>query len=508
MSEKPPSQLFARKPLTMLIEEMRGENRLRRVLGPVQLSALGIGAIIGAGIFVVTGEAAHNVAGPALMLSYVIAGITCIFAALCYAEFAAMVPVAGSAYTYAYATMGELFAWIIGWDLILEYCVSSATVATGWSGYFQDSISKLGIHIPKILTESPWAYDQVTGTMVRTGSIINLPAVIIIVVITAVLVKGIQESASFNAAMVGIKLAAVLFVIAVGGFFVVKTNWHPFAPFGWTGLSFFGHTLAGQTDPGGKPLGMLAGAAIIFFAYIGFDSVSTHTEEAKNPQRDVPIGIMASLVVCTFLYIAVVAVLTGMVKFNQLDVNAPVSMAFRQRGLGWAEGIIATAGVAGITSVLLVMMLSGPRVFLAMARDGLLPKGVFGVVHPRFRTPWKSTILIGIFVGTMAGLLPIGVLLQLTNIGTLFAFVIVCGAVLIMRKKYPDVERPFRCPWVPVVPIMGIASCLMLMFSLPVANWWRMLSWLAFGMGIYFLYGRKHSVMKDYLATNGDNSQV
>jgi APA family basic amino acid/polyamine antiporter len=329
-----------------------------------------------------------------------------------------------------------------------------------------------------------------------------------VIIITVVLVKGIQESTTFNATMVGIKIAAVLFVIGVGSFFVLRTNWHPFAPFGWTGLSFFGHTVAGQADPSGKPLGMLAGAAIIFFAYIGFDSVSTHTEEAKNPQRDVPIGIMASLVVCTFLYIAVVAVLTGMVKFNQLDVNAPVSMAFRQRGLGWAEGLIATAGVAGITSVLLVMMLSGPRVFLAMARDGLLPKGVFGVVHPKYRTPWKSTILIGAFVGSMAGLLPIGVLLQLTNIGTLFAFVIVCTAVLIMRKKYPETERPFRCPWVPVVPVLGIACCLMLMFSLPVANWWRMLSWLVFGMAIYFLYGRNHSVMKHYLATNGDHSQV
>jgi len=508
MAERLKSQYFARKPLSLLIEEMQGENRLRRVLGPVHLSALGIGAIIGAGIFVVTGEAAHNVAGPALMLSYVIAGITCIFAALCYAEFAAMVPVAGSAYTYAYATMGELFAWIIGWDLILEYCVSSATVATGWSGYFQDSISKLGIHIPHLLTESPWKYDVTTGLMVRTGSILNLPAVLIILVITVVLVKGIQESASFNATMVAIKIAAVLFVIGVGSFFVLKTNWHPFAPFGWSGLSFFGHAVAGQADPSGKPLGMLAGAAIIFFAYIGFDSVSTHTEEAKNPQRDVPIGIMASLVVCTFLYIAVVAVLTGMVRFDQLDVNAPVSMAFKQRGLGWAEGIIATAGVAGITSVLLVMMLSGPRVFLAMARDGLLPKGVFGVVHPKYRTPWKSTILIGVFVSTMAGLLPIGVLLQLTNIGTLFAFVIVCAAVLIMRRKYPETERPFRCPWVPVVPILGIGCCLLLMFSLPVANWWRMFGWLAFGMGIYFFYGRNHSVMKHYLAGEGDRSQV
>ena len=494
------TQLFARKPLAMLLDEVKGENRLRRILGPVQLTALGVGAVIGAGIFVATGAAAHNVAGPSLMLSYVIAGITCIFAALCYAEFAAMVPVAGSAYTYAYATLGELFAWIIGWDLVLEYGVASAAVATGWSGYFQSVLGKLGLHVPKLLAESPWRYNALTGHFDSTGSMINLPAILIVILITAILVKGIAESATFNATMVGIKLAAVLFVIGVGAFFITTTNWHPFAPFGWTGISFFGHHVAGQVDPSGTPVGTLAGAAIIFFAYIGFDSVSTHTEEAKNPQRDVPIGIIVSLVLCTILYIAVVAVLTGMVKYNQLDINAPVSMAFRQKGLGWAEGLIAAAGVAGITSVLLVMMLSGPRVFLAMARDGLVPKSVFGAVHPKFRTPWKSTILIGVFVTTLAGIAPIDFLLHLTNIGTLLAFVIVCAAVLIMRHKHPEAERPFRCPWVPVVPILGILTCLLLMFSLPVGNWWRLFGWLALGFVIYFAYGRKHSVMKEHLA--------
>jgi APA family basic amino acid/polyamine antiporter len=492
--------LFARKPLELLLEEMKGENRLRRVLGPVQLSALGVGAIIGAGIFVATGAAAHNVAGPALMLSYVIAGITCIFAALCYAEFASMVPVAGSAYTYAYATLGELFAWIIGWDLVLEYAVGSATVATGWSGYFQNVLGKLGVHFPEYLRESPWRYDAVSGGFVETGSFVNLPAILIVIVITAVLVKGISESASFNAAMVIIKVAAVLFVIGVGAFFIDPANWDPFAPYGWSGFNIFGNHIAGQTDASGNPLGMLAGAAIIFFAYIGFDSVSTHTEEAKNPQRDVPIGIIASLLICTVLYIAVVAVLTGMVKYNQLDVNAPVSIAFQQKGIGWAEGLIATAGVAGITSVLLVMMLSGPRVFLAMARDGLVPRGFFGEVHPKFRTPHKSTILIGAFVICLAGFLPIDALLHLTNIGTLFAFVVVCLAVLIMRRKYPNAERPFRCPWVPFVPVMGILTCLMLMFSLPTANWWRLIAWLALGMLIYVFYGRRHSVMANYTA--------
>ncbi|HEX9406909.1 MAG TPA: amino acid permease, partial [Thermoanaerobaculia bacterium] len=490
--------LFARKPLELLLEEMKGEHRLRRVLGPIQLTSLGIGAIIGAGIFVATGAAAHNVGGPALMLSYTVSGITCVFAALCYAEFASMVPVAGSAYTYAYATLGELFAWIIGWDLVLEYAVGSATVATGWSGYFQNVLAKLGIVLPSTMQSSPWRFNN--GFFVHTGSIVNLPAIVIVTILTFVLVKGIQESATFNAIMVGIKVAAVIFVIVVGVFYIDPANWHPFAPYGWTGLNFFGHQLAGQQNAGGQPVGMLAGAAIIFFAYIGFDSVSTHTEEARNPQRDVPIGIVTSLIVCTILYIAVVAVLTGMVKYDQLDINAPVSLAFKQKGIGWAEAIIALAGVAGITSVMLVMMLSAPRVFLAMARDGLVPKSFFGDVHPKFRTPWKATILIGTGVVIMAGLLPIDALLLLTNIGTLFAFVIVCAAVLIMRKKYPDAERPFRCPWVPFIPVMGVLSCLMLMFSLPWDNWVRLFAWMAIGLVIYFVYGRKHSVMTLNLA--------
>jgi APA family basic amino acid/polyamine antiporter len=493
------NQFFARKSLPMLLEEMKSENRLKRVLGPVQLSALGVGAIIGAGIFVATGEAARNIAGPALMMSYVVAGITCIFAALCYAEFASMVPVAGSAYTYAYATLGELFAWIIGWDLVLEYAVGSATVANGWSGYFQSVLEKAGIALPQAFREAPIRYDAATGDFVSTGSYVNLTAIIIVTIVTLVLVKGISESASFNAAMVLVKVAAVLFVIGVGAFYVNPDNWVPFAPFGWTGLSFFGHPVAGQTDAGGTPLGMLAGAAIIFFAYIGFDSVSTHTEEAKNPQRDVPIGIISSLVICTLLYIAVVAVLTGMVRYDQIDPAAGVSDAFKQQGLDVAEVIIAIAGIAGITSVLLVMMLSAPRVFLAMARDGLVPKKFFGDVHPKFQTPWRSTILIGIFVCLLTGFLPLGFLLHLTNIGTLFAFVVVCTAVLIMRKKYPDAERPFRCPWVPFVPIMGILSCLLLMFSLPADNWLRLAVWLAIGMVIYFLYGRHHSVMANTL---------
>jgi amino acid transporter len=611
------SQLFAKKSLKVLLEEMAGDHRLKRVLGPVTLTALGVGAVIGAGIFVATGAAAKSVAGPALMLSYSVAGVTCIFAALCYAEFASMAPVAGSAYTYAYTTMGELFAWIIGWDLVLEYAVGAATVANGWSGYFQSVLAKLGIIIPVALSGAPTKYDEgkflpnvageyaqaevspavlnqknrdpkdiqergrdpftatqkvmkgwewatVNGEKLkkekpvtwadgtkkpadgvfwvfelkvvnettggREGEIIvigavddpaveakitnrqhavfNLMAVLVVALVTAVLVKGISESAGFNAIMVMIKVAAVIFVILVGAFFINPENWtNKFAPFGWTGVSFFGIPLLGQENASGEPIGMLAGAAIIFFAYIGFDSVSTHAEEAKRPQRDVPIGIIASLVICTVLYIAVVAVLTGMVPYENLSKDAGVSDAFRQAGLPWAEFIIAAAGVAGITSVLLVMMLSAPRVFLAMARDGLVPRNFFADVHPRFRTPWKSTILIGTFVALMTAFLPIDALLHLTNIGTLFAFVIVCGAVLIMRRTNPDAERPFRCPWVPVVPILGIAFCLLLMLSLPADNWWRLIGWLLLGLIIYFSYGRRHSILgmelRGEIATHG-----
>jgi amino acid transporter len=584
---------------------MKGEQRLRRVLGPVTLTALGIGAVIGAGIFVATGAAAKSVAGPSLMVSYMVAGVTCVFAALCYAEFASMAPVAGSAYTYAYTTMGELFAWIIGWDLVLEYAVGAATVANGWSGYFQSVLAKVGLILPIALSGAPTKYDEgmflpnvvadyaqaqvntavlyrddrdpksskdqankpftltqkvmkgwewdttvtpkvkkdrlvvwadgskktadgifwvfdlkvlnpktkavesetiVAGPVGdaaieakvtnRQQAVINLMAVLIVFIVTAVLVKGISESAGFNALMVFIKVAAVVFVILVGAFYVNPDNWsNNFAPYGWTGVSFFGIPLLGHENASGEPIGMLAGAAIIFFAYIGFDSVSTHAEEAKVPQRDVPIGIIASLLICTVLYVAVVAVLTGMVAYDNLNKDAGVSDAFKQAGLPWAEIIIATAGVAGITSVLLVMMLSAPRVFLAMARDGLVPRAFFADVHPTFKTPWKSTILIGAFVALMTAFLPIDALLHLTNIGTLFAFAIVCSAVVIMRKTDPDAERPFRCPFVPVVPILGVATCLLLMFSLPAANWWRLIAWLALGLVIYFGYGMHHSIL-------------
>jgi len=487
--------LFIRKPISLLLEEMHGEERLRRVLGPIALTSLGVGAIIGTGIFVLTGIAAHDKTGPALILSFCASGTACIFAALCYAEFASMVPVAGSAYTYAYATMGELFAWIIGWDLVLEYTVASATVAHGWSHYFIDFIGIFGIKIPHVLSGAPFDYNPLLGVLTKTHSFMDLPALIISLILTIVLVIGIRESASFNATMVAIKVVIVMFVIIVGAKYVNPANWHPFAPYGYAGLSLFGHTLFGQVGKGGEPLGMLAGAGVVFFAYIGFDSVSTHAEEARNPKRDVPIGIIVSLILCTVLYILVSTVLTGMVPYHEINIDAPVSDAFKKVGLPWAQFLVSLGALTGITSVLLVMMLSQPRVLLAIARDGLLPKSFFGAVHPRFRTPWKATILTGICVGLMGAFIPLRVLAELVNIGTLLAFVIVCIAVLIMRIRHPDAERPFKAPLFPFVPILGAITCLILMFSLPSENWIRLLVWLLIGFVIYFGYGRRHSAL-------------
>ncbi len=501
------NQLFRTKPLSLLLEEEAGDHRLRRILGPVQLTALGVGAIIGTGIFILTGEAAHDRTGPALMLSFVLAGTACVFAALCYAEFASMVPVAGSAYTYAYATLGELLAWVIGWDLVLEYAVGSSTVAHGWSAHFQefipifhDAIPAIPAKLPLAIHTAPFDYVPATGAITRTGSYFDLPAVLITFILTAILVKGIKESATFNAIMVGIKVAVVLMVIGIGVFYINPANWHPFAPHGYGGISFFGYTIFGETGKGGEPLGMFAGAAIIFFAYIGFDSVSVHSEESKNPSRDVPIGIIVSLILCTVLYILVSGILTGMVPTPDINRDAGVVDAFRYVGLLKMRYVVAFGAMTGITSVLLVMMLSQPRVMLAMGRDGLVPNSFFGAVHPKWRTPWKSTILTGIFVAAMAGFLPLSILAEMTNIGTLLAFVIVCGAVLVMRKTHPDAKRPFRAPLVPLVPILGILTCLLLMFSLPVGNWYRLIIWLLIGFVIYFTYGRRHSVMARHLA--------
>lgn len=466
-------QLFAVKSVKLLQEEMASENRLRRVLGPVTLTALGIGAIIGAGIFVLTGLAANVYAGPGLTLSFVVAGFGCALAALCYAEFASMVPVAGSAYTYAYATLGELFAWIIGWDLLLEYAVASSTVAHGWSHYFFSFLQLLGIVLPKRWTATPIDFNPDSHVWVATGSYCNLPAGLVVLAITAVLVIGIRESARFNAAMVLLKLMVVGFVIAVGAFYIRPENWHPFLPYGASGV--------------------FRGAAYIFFAYIGFDSVSTHAEEARNPQRDVPIGIIASLALCTLLYILVAGVLTGMVPYHDIDLDAPVARAFGTRGLPVAVFLISLGAVVGITSVLLVLLLSQARILLAMARDGLISQRFFGAVHPRFRTPHNATILTGVLVATVAALFPLKILADLVNIGTLMAFVIVCAAVLVMRRTNPSLSRPFRTPLVPFVPIVGMASNLLMMFYLGWENWLRLFVWLAVGLAIYFTYSRYHS---------------
>lgn len=497
-------QLFACKTLSQVHEEMKGENRLRRVLGPVGLTSLGIGCVIGAGIFVVTGLVAHERTGPALIISFVVAGIACALAALSYAEFASLAPIAGSAYTYAYATVGELLAWIIGWDLVLEYTVASGTVAHGWSKYAQNFLGIFGLTVPQAVASAPLALDPNTGRLMPTGSAFDLPALIIVALLTLILVIGIRESARFNTIMVAIKVSVVLLVIALGAFYVDPRNWTPFAPFGWAGVSILGKTVWGQTTTSGVPVGMLSGAGLIFFAYIGFDSVSTHAEEARNPQRDVPIGIIASLLICTALYVATSAVLTGMVPYDQIDTNAPIAAAFEARGLQWAQFIISLGAVAGITSVLMVLMLSQPRVLLAMARDGLLPEGFFGAVHPRFRTPWKSTILTGCVVSLLAGLLPLEILAELVNIGTLLAFVMVCVAVMVMRHTHPDVHRPFRCPWVPVVPLLGALLCLLLMLSLPSGNWLRLFVWLMVGLVVYFSYGRRHSHLGQRLAQGED----
>jgi APA family basic amino acid/polyamine antiporter len=497
--------LFARKPLHALQEEAaaEGEGRLRRALGPFQLTAIGMGAIIGAGIFVTTGAIARQTTGPALILSYVVAGVACFFTALCYAEFASLVPVAGSAYTYAYATLGELLAWVMGWDLVLEYGVGAALVANGWSGYLQSVLSSFGMALPRAVSGPVVRYDPQLGHLLATGSVVNLPAVLIVGALMAVLVAGIRESARFNTAMVVVKVGAVLFVVGVGAFYVDPANWHPFAPYGMAGTGIFGKTLFGHTDAGGRPVGMLAGAALAFLSYFGFDAVSAQSEEARRPQRDVPIAILASLLICTALYMAVIAVLTGMVRYDRLDLNAPLANAFAQVGLGWAKLLIALAGVAGITTVLLVLLLSLSRILLAIARDGLLPPRFFGAIHPRFRTPYKATLATGLFVGAATAFLPIDLLVNLAIMGTLLAFVIVCAAIPIMRRTHPEVERPFRVPWVPLIPILGVLSCLLLMFSLPSENWLRLLLWFLVGMAIYALYGRRHSVLARRSAAGG-----
>jgi len=501
------ANLLATKPLKIILEEAHetGEHSLRRALGPTNLITLGIGAIIGTGIFVLTGTATALHAGPAIVLSFVLAGIGCVFAGLCYAEFASMIPVAGSAYTYGYATLGEIFAWIIGWDLVLEYAFGAATVASGWSGYFISLLGDFHITLPPAIAGTHWDefvyYNNHWENLGRIGpklkvlaidpatlqhahGVFNLLGFLAIVFCTLVLVVGIKESANFNSAIVIIKVAVLLVFIAIGVRYLLQhphlmaVNWHPFIPpssggeFGWAGISH--------------------GAAIIFFAYIGFDAVSTAAQEAKNPAKDMPIGILGSLVICTILYILTAGVLTGLVNYKTLNVPDPLAIGIDATGNTWGSLLVKIGALMGLTSTIVVMLLGQSRVFFSMSRDGLLPS-LFKAIHPRFRTPWISTLTVGFCVAVLAASLPINVLGEMVNIGTLLAFVIVCAGVWVIRRRNPGLPRPFKTPWVPFVPIMGIVISFYLMCNLTGLTWIRLAVWLVIGMAIYFGYGRSHS---------------
>lgn len=476
-----PNNLFKKKPITVLMEES-GEtgNSLKRTLGRVNLITLGIGAIIGAGVFVLTGRVAAEYAGPALALSFVMAGVACAFAGLCYAEFASMIPIAGSAYTYAYATMGRIVAWIIGWALTLEYLLASSTVAAGWSGYFNKFLHQMGFDLPASLTLAPFN----TGFEL-TGSICNLPAIGIILLIIIPLYRGIQESATINNAVVILKLTIVFLFILLGWQYIHPENWVPFIPekqMDESGVFHFGWP------------GVFRGASIIFFAYLGFDAVSTAAQEAKNPQRDMPWGILGSLLLCTLIYIVVSLVMTGMVPYKELNSPAPISVAIEKAGEGlrWFNPFITIGAIAGLSSVILVMLMGQTRIFLSMANDGLFFK-VFGKIHPKYKTPYLSTIITGIIAMFLSGLLPIEILGDLVSFGTLFAFILVCVGVMVLRYKRPDLKRPFKVPFFPVTPILGVISCFAVMASL--GKEIRMLAavWIFLGILVYIFYGRKHA---------------
>ena len=474
---------MARKSVADIVGSADAEGHsLSKTLGATSITAMGIGAIIGAGIFVLTGTAAAQFAGPGITLSFVLGGIACAFVGLCYSELAAMLPVCGSSYTYTYATLGEIFAWIIGWDLILEYAMGAATVAVGWSGYIVSLLRNVGITIPPAFAAAPGTVVKIADGTTVTG-IINLPAILIVAILTTMLVLGTKESARLNNIMVAIKLIVVVAFIALGVFFIKPANWHPFIPANTGEFGNFGMS------------GILRGSAVVFFAFIGFDAVSTAAQEARKPQRDMPIGILGSLVICTVLYILVAGVLTGLVPYAELNVPDPIAKGVDAIGLTWFSVLIKIGALTGLTTVILVLLYGQSRIFFTMSQDGLLPP-LFAQVHPRLQTPHRSQIMIGTIVAIVAALTPISVLGEMVSIGTLFAFILVCGAVIYLRRSDSDASRPFRAPGVPIVPVLGILFCLLLMAGLPLVTWIRLVVWLIIGLVIYFSYGRNHSRLR------------
>ena len=476
--------LMTRKSIEAIMASGEADgHQFSKTLGPFSIMAMGIGAIIGAGIFVLTGTAAARYAGPAIMLSFVLGGIACAFVGLCYSELSAMIPVSGSTYTYTYATLGEVFAWMIGWDLVLEYAMGAATVAVGWSGYAVSLLKNFGIAVPPRLTAGPWSAVTLADGSAAHGAF-NLPAACIVAALTAMLVFGTKESARLNNIMVAVKLVVVVAFIGLGAAYVQPANWHPLVPANTGAFGAFGYS------------GILRGASVVFFAFIGFDAVSTAAQEARNPQRDMPIGILGSLVICTLLYIAVAGVLTGLVPYGQLNVADPVAKGVDAIGLNWFSVLIKIGALTGLTTVILVLLYGQSRIFYAMAYDGLLP-GLFAHVHPRLQTPYASQLLIGTAVALVAAFVPIEVLGEMVSIGTLLAFVLVCGSVIYLRRSDAFVRRPFRVPGVPVVPLLGIAFCLLLMAGLPWETWLRLVVWLVIGLAIFFGYGRRHSKLRE-----------
>jgi APA family basic amino acid/polyamine antiporter len=477
---------FRKKPLSHYAADIQN-SELKRVLGKWELTAVGVGAVIGGGIFVLTGVAANLYAGPGLTISFILAGFGCLFAALCYAEFAALLPVTGSAYAYSYGTMGELFAWFIGWNLVLEYMMGATTVAVSWSKYFIKLLHQAGLeNIPAWLINDPFSAreEAVKAGTTSPPFAINLPAALIVWLVTYILVKGIRGSAKTNNVIVAVKVIAVLFVVVTGAFYIQTANWHPFIPPATPD--------AGGASQYGIP-GVVTAAGIVFFAFIGFDAVSTQSQEAINPTKHIPFAIVTSLIICTSLYILVSLVLTGMVNYRNLDLGAPVASAFTAVGLNWASWLVTVAAVIGLVSVMLVMMLSQTRIFLNMANDGLLPRGLFASIHPVYKTPWKSTILVGSVASLVAAVTPIEKATKMTSIGTLFAFAMICAAVWVLRRREPNLHRPYRVKNLPVIAMLGLSFNIFLMFSLDKATWMRFVIWSVLGALVYFLYSRRNS---------------